>query len=77
MQEQGPRVLTWNTIIKRVTGHQGTAMEVCREDKGLCVQPLHDCHGLGLPWYLIKLKSVREISIQVIEVTIIPLKEKF
>ena len=75
-QEQGPCVLTWNTIVKWVTGHQGTTMEVCREDKGLCSQPLHDCHGLRLPRYIIKLKSIREISIQVIEVTLIPLKER-
>ena len=75
-QELGPSLLTWNTIIKWVTGHQGTTVEVCRKDKCLCIQPLHDCHSFRLPWYIIKFKSIGEISIQVIEVTIFPLKER-
>lgn len=75
-QELGPRLLTWNTIIKWVTGHQGTTVEVGREDKCLCVQPLHDCHRFRLPRYVVEFKGIGEISIQVIGVTIFPLKER-
>lgn len=42
-------MLTWNTVVKWVTGHQGTAVEVGREDKRLRLQPLHDGHSFRLP----------------------------
>lgn len=74
--QAGHCLLTWNTIVKRVAGHQGTAVEVCREDKRLCLQPLHDGHSFRLPWYIVKFKSIGEISVQVIEVSILPLRER-
>lgn len=51
-------------------------MEVGREDERLRFQPLHDGRSFRLPGHVIKFKSIWEVSIQVIVVTVFPLKEK-
>lgn len=70
------RLLTRDTIVQRVAGHQCAAVEVGREDECLPVQPLHDRRGLRLPRHIVVFKCVGEISIQVIVVSIFPLKER-
>lgn len=68
--------LTLHTIIKGVTGHQGTPVEIRREDKCLCFQPCHDCQSLRLLCYVVIFKGIREVSVQVIIIVVFPLKEK-
>jgi hypothetical protein len=68
--------LTLYAIIKGVTGHQGTPMEIRREDKCFRFQPLHDCQSLRLLCYIVILKGIRKVSVQVIIIVVFPLKEK-
>lgn len=63
-------------IIKGVTGHQGTPMEIRREDKCLRFQPGHDRQSLRLLCYVVILKGIRKVSVQVIIIVVFPLKEK-
>lgn len=72
----GTPSLTLHAIIKGVTGHQGTPMEIRREDKCLGLQPRHDRQGLGLLGYTVIFKGIREVSVQVIIIVVFPLKEK-
>lgn len=76
-QRGGVTALTLHTIIKGVTGHQGTPVEICREDKRLCFQPLHDCQSLWLPCHIVVLKGIWEVSVQVVIVDVLPLKKDF
>lgn len=74
--QSGATSLTLHAIIKGVAGHQGTPVEIRREDECLCFQPCHDRQSLRLLCRVIIFKGIGEVSVQVITVVVFPLKEK-
>lgn len=65
--------LTSVAVVVGVAGHHRTSVEIGRQDESLRLQPVHHCPDFFLTFlHGITLKYIREITIQVHAVLIIP-----